>query len=235
MARFLPVFLSVFLLSADFLYAVNDLIDIPTTQVLNRYAMETNFRLYYNGGVISRISFGVFDRVNIGCSLDVDKLIGTQPPVIRPPSLNLKLRLYDGAQYMPALAIGYDGQGHSYANTGYTQREKGIYFVGDEEAFARNLEFIFGGNLNSPGNTNSDSAQFHCFVGATYTLQKNEQRLLCFMAECDNIFELNRLNCGVRIFPSPALNIDLSVTDMASSNAAVSAERLIKINYEGQF
>jgi hypothetical protein len=216
---------------------MSDLIDTPTAHVLNRYSMELNFRLYYNGGVVSRISFGVFDRMNIGCSLDIDSLIGITTPEIRQPSLNLKFRLFDGTKNLPAFAVGYDGQGYRYdtSTSKYLHKEKGVYLAGSIEALTKNLEFNFGSNVNSIRSDNGNNTELHWFIGTTYTLQKNEQRLLCFMAECDNIFRGNRLNSGVRFFTGLNLNIDLSIIDIVSSENTESAERLVKINYQGQF
>lgn len=216
-------------------FAAGALIDIPTAEVLNRYSMELDFRLYYNGGVVSRISFGVFERVNIGCSVDVDSLIGIVNPEFRQPALNLKVRLYDGSRKLPALSLGYDGQAYRYKNGEYQHKEKGAYLVSDIEALLKNMEFFFGINANSDNSGNTSRAELHGFTGATYTILKNEQRLVSLMAECDDVFKSNRLNAGIRLLPSNSLYIDLSVIDLITAEKTETAERLIKINYQGQF
>jgi len=233
MTRRLPVCAVILLLLySKPVYAAHDLIDIPTPGTINRYSMEFNFRLYYNGGVVSRLSFGVSNRLNIGCSLDIDSLIGITSPAIRQPALNLKFRLFDGAGNLPALAFGYDGQGYRYdaAAGAYLHKEKGIYLCGDMEVFTENLEFTFGASLAPDGQTD-----MQLFGGTMYTLLKNELRLLSFMAECDNIFYSNRYNAGIRIYPGPNINIDLGIIDLITTESVNNPERLVKINYRGQF
>ncbi len=215
-----------------------DIIDTPNTEVIDYYGMDVNFRLYSNGGIVSRLTFGVFERLNIGCSWDVDKLIGTQTPQARQPAINLKFRVYDGSKNLPAIAIGYDGQGYSYnesSNT-YLHKEKGIYFVSGMELLIKNLWFNLGTNINFSSKENNKAEMFG-FISVEYSILDKERKAISFLLEYDNLFKDtndNRFNAGLRIFPSKELNIDFAFSDIASPKK-YKTERFIKINYQTTF
>ena len=61
------------------------------------------------------LGFGVLQRLNLGASMQADRFIGTESSIkfVR-PEIQVKFRFYDGGQYIPALALGYDGQGYFY-------------------------------------------------------------------------------------------------------------------------
>jgi len=217
-----------------------ELIDTPTAEIIDYYSTQLNFRFYSNGGVVSRIGFGVFKRLNIGFSFDTDKVIGIQPPEIRMPALNVKFRLYDGSQQIPAIAVGYDGQGYNYDNSSstYYNKEKGIFCVFSMETMAKGLEFHMGFNTNFiKENNNKDIPKSHAFIGLNYTIEDNENKLLSILTEYDNLLETakeNRFNAGLRIYPAPNLNIDIGVKDISSPKNS-SSERILRINYQGKF
>lgn len=220
-------------------HASMDLIDTPTAETLDYYAMETKFRLYSAGGMVSRLNFGVLKMLNIGCSWDVDKLIGREDPEPRPPYLSLKVRVYDGSRTFPAFSIGYDGQGYDYNESSdtYLSKGKGIYFVGDMEVFLDNLQFHLGTNISFDEEKNKTKANLFGFVGVDYSFVDNEEKIVTLMTEYDNLFkhaDETRLNAGIRMFITPSLNIEFSFRDIASPRK-FDTERSISINYQTEF
>jgi hypothetical protein len=240
MRKYLLIYIAVIeIIFINSSFSMLDLIDIPTTEVNERYEMELNFRLYSNGGVVSRINFGVFQRLTIGCSLDIYSLIGTDTPIVRQPSLYLKLRIFDGTKKLPSIALGFDGQGYRYDDkTGsYQHKERGLFIVFNTEILTKHLELNSGVNANSSKEENKNVTNFYGFIGLSYPIQKNERKILCFMAELDNLFSdylKNRYNIGVKIFPTENFNIDLVLKDIFSPNN-LTIERLIKVAYQTQF
>jgi hypothetical protein len=217
-----------------------ELVDTPTAEVIDYYATQMNFRFYANGGILSRVGFGVFKGLNIGFSLDVDKLVGTSNPELRQPALNLKYRLFDGAQQIPAIAIGYDGQGYNYnsSTSSYLEKEKGLYLVFSMETVAKGLEFHIGTNVNFVKEDNKDKAKGYGFIGFDYTIETNEYKMCSFMFEYDNLFQSykeNRFNAAIRMFPAPNLSIDLAARNIVSPKPDVASERLLKVSYQGKF
>ncbi|PKM92630.1 MAG: hypothetical protein CVU80_02355, partial [Elusimicrobia bacterium HGW-Elusimicrobia-4] len=92
----------------------SSIIDIPTAEVVEYSNYDLSFRLHGAGGVLSKMTFGVFKPINIGISWDVDKLIGTGNQKIdtRPPAILFKARVFGGGLKLPAISFGYDGQGY---------------------------------------------------------------------------------------------------------------------------
>ena len=92
-----------------------ELIDIPTAGILDYYGFQVKTRAYSNGGVLTALNFGVLERLNLGAAMAVDKFIGSDSPIkMRRPEIQVKFRFFDGGYYIPAAALGYDGQGYYY-------------------------------------------------------------------------------------------------------------------------
>lgn len=230
MIRKIVVFVALFL-AVPIVWASGDLIeliDTPTAEQVDHYGYFASFRMYTDGGVLTKAVFGVLPRVNIGFGLDIEKLIGQSSVDINRPSINLKLRFFDGEDYLPALALGYDGQGYFFnENTNkYIQREKGLYLAASNEYFMPNLELHGGGNIYD-----FKKDVLHGFAGLSYTYED----VVSFLFELDNIRlkSENRMNAGIRYFLTPTLAIDMVGRDLGA--AGRKAERIIKVNYLGSF
>jgi len=234
---FIPVFL--FLLTLPITCnSATEIVETPNTEVIDYYSMDVNFRLYSNGGIVSKLMFGVFKRLNIGCSWDVENLIGTQTPEARQPALHLKFRVYDGSKNFPAFAIGYDGQGYTYneSSSTYLHKEKGIYFVGGMELLIKNLWFHLGTNVNFSSKENNKAEMFG-FTSIDYSILDKEKKVVSFLVEYDNLFKNSddaRLNAGLRVFPAQNLNIDFLFSDI-SSPKKYETERILRIDYQTTF
>jgi len=204
-----------------------DLIDVPTTNVVDYGAFRLNERFYSQGGVQSHLSFGVFRRLNIGATWDVEKLIGSDSAYANVPTLNAKFRVYDGDDVLPSFAIGYDGQGRFYNHdlSQYNEREHGLYGLLGREIFVPELEAYGGANI-----AKFKEGEAYGFIGASYTIEQK----LAIMVEYDNIRTApeSRFNAGIRIFPLPSLGLDFDVRNIASDPGR---ERIIRINYVGSF
>lgn len=204
-----------------------DLIDMPTSNVIDYGGYRLNFRLYSKGGFLSHISFGVFRRLNIGASWDNEEVIGSENPSTNVPTLSVKFRAYDGGQILPSFALGYDGQGRFFNRTTdeYQERERGLFAVFGRELFFPKLEVHAGANI----------AKFKegivlGFVGLSYTIEQK----IALITEYDNIRvgPDNRWNAGIRVFPIPALAIDFAFRRIASDKEK---ERIVRINFVGSF
>lgn len=203
------------------------LIDIPSAHITEYGGYTARFRFYSQGGILTRLSFGVLNRVNIGFSWDLEEVIGSRKIDVNEPALNLKIRFFDGTILLPALAFGYDGQGYFFdkETDEYTQREKGIFLVTTQELFLPKLEWTLGGNIFD---FSEDS--IYGFAGVTYTIHP-----LVIVVEYDNIHnkEFNRLNAGITLLLSPSISVDLAGRDIGARSR--DAERIVRINYRGLF
>ncbi|HRY29477.1 MAG TPA: hypothetical protein P5079_05490 [Elusimicrobiota bacterium] len=205
------------------------LVDTPTAEIVDHYGYNLGFRLYSGGGVLTKGTFGVFPRLNVGFGLDAEKFIGADTVDLNPPTLNAKFRLFDGKRYLPALALGYDGQGYFYDHSTdkYLQREKGLYLVGGEEVFTPGLTLTGGANIYD-----FSDDRIYAFAGVNYVYEN----FLGVVFELDNVHgkpRTNRMNAGVRCFVTPSVSVDVSGRDLWA--ASRKAERIVVVNYIGSF
>src|SRR5262249_31246308 len=126
-----------------------EVVDIPTAEILDPMTYSTAFRFYSEGGLTGRLLVGPLKRVNLGISFDALRMVGAVDPHMVRPSVFFKLRAYDGNDYLPALALGYDNQGMLWQEDTkeFMHREKGLYMVGSHEIFIPNFDLHAGINV----------------------------------------------------------------------------------------
>jgi hypothetical protein len=204
-------------------------IDVPTADVLDPATYSTNFRFYSNGGIVSRLIIGPFRRVNFGIMADAQQVIGGSSPHLIRPSLYFKLRVFDGNDVLPALALGYDNEGYIYKDSlrDFQQKAKGLYLVGSHEIFLPNLELHTGVN-----SSDFDPIQVYGFLGATYRVVDN----LTLMAEYDSLRSApnSRVNLGGRFWVTSYFNVDVASRNVGRGELR-GAERIIRLNYVSKF
>ena len=203
-------------------------IDSPTVGLLDYGGYDLSFRLFTDGGILTRLNFGVFSIVNLGFGWELTKVIGNQDITVGPPALSLKIKPYAGGMILPAIAFGYDGQGYFYDKTSskFLQKEKGIFLVFGRELFFPGFELNFGANMND-----FEANKVYGFTNMSINLEDK----FYFLAEYDNIHYLpaSRLNLGVRFFITSDLSIDLAGRDMGAGDRI--AERIVRIAYRSNF
>lgn len=214
-----------------------ELIDVPTAGILDYYGFLFKSRFYSDGGVLGAINFGVQERLNLGASMILDKLIGSDDPIsLRQPQIQVKYRFYDGGYYIPALAIGYDGQGYYYDRTAkkYMEKGRGLYLVGSKEVLLPGLSLHGGLNVSD-----FDREYLYGFLAASYTLEDQ----MAFMMEYDNLFHADnpsRLNIGIRLYITPYFQLDMAVRELGhsgyfSNGLKRRAERVVQMRYNTSF
>lgn len=214
-----------------------EMVDIPTAGILDYYGFLIKTRAYSGGGVIGGLNFGVMERLNLGASMSVDRFIGSDPGVkMRKPEIQVKYRFFDGGYYIPALALGYDGQGYYYnpAAKKYLEKGHGLYVVGSKEIGLPGL--ALHGGLNVP---DFDSNYLFSFLGLNYTL---EQRV-AFMLEYDNMFhedDPKRFNAGIRFYVTPYFQLDVAAREIGANDDFSNGwkrktERIVQMRYTTSF
>lgn len=90
-----------------------ELIDLPTANTLIKAEWRCDIKLYPGGGILTRLYIGIFDKLMIGGAFNIVNLIGTgEVEYVLPPKFLGKIRLTDDEGVMPAISIGYEGQGY---------------------------------------------------------------------------------------------------------------------------
>lgn len=204
-------------------------VDIPTAYILDPQTFSTAFRFYNRGGITSRLAVAPFKYINLGIYFDTQRVIGSDDPHMITPRLFFKLHMYDGSDYIPALALGYDNQGYLYqeGSKQFLHREKGLYLVGSHEIFLPNFELHAGLNKY-----NFDNNSIFGFFGATWKIAP----AFALLAEYDNIRNGidNRVNLGGRLWIAPFFNVDLAARNVGRGEGR-GGERIIRLNYVGNF
>ena len=212
------------------------LIDTPTAAVIDYGSYSTTSRFFSGGGLLQHVSFGVFQGLNIGASIDIDAIIGSAKTVhVQDPDLQLKYRFYDGERWLPSLAAGYDGQGFEYNQPSklYNNRHRGFFLVATEELGLPGLQIHPSFNVSD---TNT-----RAFFGAL-PLAYNIRDKVLVMLEWDNIniASNSRFNAGLRAYVTPAFHFDLAVRAIGqngyfSNGAPRGSERIVSLGYTGSF
>jgi hypothetical protein len=204
-------------------------VDIPTADILDPMTYSTNFRFYDQGGIASRLVIGPLKRVNLGVTFDAQRVTGAGDPHLVRPSIYFKLRVFDGTDVLPALALGYDNQAYLYQSTthDFLEKEKGLYLVGSHEMFIPDFDVHAGANINQFDNT-----KVYGFFGATYKIVST----FAVMAEYDNIRNGgdNRVNIGGRYWLTSYFNVDLAARNVGRGEAR-GGERIVRLNYTSHF
>ena len=207
---------------------VMELIDVPTAESLDRYGFDSSFRFYSGGGMLAKTHFGVFPRLNVGFALDADGFVGTDAVDLHKPTLNVRYRFFDGQRNLPALSLGYDGQGFFYnkSTDKYDQREKGLYLAGSGEIIVPDLSLHAG--LNMYDFTND---HVYGFMGLRYLYQDT----VGFTGEWDNIRtgRESRLNAGLSWWITPSFSVEFAGRDLGAPSRP--AERIVRLVYAGGF
>lgn len=212
------------------------LIDVPSAGILDVGGFATQTRFFSQGGVMEWLNFGVVHRVNLGASMNVDKLIGTSSPVqLTRPDLQLKYRFYDGEKIIPAFALGFDGQGYLYnrPDKRYNQRQRGLYVTGSQEVGLPGLMAHAGINISD-----FDTNAVFGFMAANLNVQDK----VTFMAEWDNInnYTDSRINLGFKVYVTPNAHIGFAARGVGqggeySNGVSRGPERVFQFKYTANF
>lgn len=213
-----------------------EIIDAPTTAVLDNYGFGSRSRFYSRGGILQYINFGVYPDVNIGASGSIDGIIGDEKHVrLRAPTAQVKWRFFDGDAELPSLAIGFDGQGYRY-NAGekrFNQRQRGFYVVATKEVGVPGFQVHPSFNV-------SDFDSNAIFGSIPLTLNIRDK--VALLAEWDNIanWSDSRLNAGLRFYVTPGFHVDFAARSLGaggfySDGAARGSERIVQLRYATSF
>ena len=232
----LVVLLSLIISQEEQPYPPLDLISIPTAGTLPRgfFSMETI--LMEDGGLLPKVQFGITDRFTFGVSFGVQGFIGTGDIEKNKsaPEVQLKYRIYEETEQMPAVAIGLNTQGKGKFYEGenlqrYEQKAFGVYALMSRNwNLMGNLGFHIGLNKNLFENNDKDE-DMNLFFGFDKEINESFSFLLEYNFSRDDDGEsdsgdviLRRgkgyLNSGIRWSATDNLMLEINVNDMLKNN-----------------
>ncbi len=209
-------------------------IDAPTAHALEAGDFETRSRFFSGGGILEYAYFGVFDRLDVGASLNTDGIIGSGPAHIQAPEAELKWEFFRGRHYWPAMSIGYDGQGYDYnqKTRSYNEARRGAYFVFTQKLGIPELAV-------HPSINVSDFNQSGLSGAIPLTLRLG--RVATLLAEWDQLGPVDdsRFNAGIRFHITHGFALDFDARSIGqggtfSDGTARGAERVVQLFYRGE-
>jgi len=212
---------------------------IPKAGGLNYGEYNVNFRIYQNGGMLTRMVFGVLQGIDIGFSWDIYSLIGTETAHARDPNLYLKFDIFRGNQLLPAISAGYDNQGYGLWND--KQEKYEIPALGFFATFSKELfipKFYVTAGLNYNKNAFEKNKDFPeslaCFAG--FNIKPSR---LGIFAEALNIgkgWDYSQINAGIVFEFTEGLNFMLAFENVSEADKIrKDVERTFEILYKGAF
>ena len=179
-------------------YPPLNLVSIPTAGTLPRGSFTLESLIINNGGIVPRLYVGFTDNFNFGVSFGVQHLIGDAKPYFNKttPEVQIKYRVFDESERMPAIVYGLDTQGkgkfHSIDTiksindttvtlNRYDQKAWGMYMVLSKNwNFLGNLGLHIGVNKSLSENDDGDT-DLNLFFG----IDKELNRSFSLMVEYD--------------------------------------------------
>jgi hypothetical protein len=217
------------------------LVDFPTAGMIPRGSIAMDVDFYRDGGVDLACAVGIFDRLSAGVSFGGTGLIGAGSPVMNAtPGFNIKLRLLEESVYVPALALGFDSQGHDGYNRGlsrYAIKSPGLYAV-----FSKNYAvlgfFSLHGGTNYSLERSDGNRNINLFGGVEKTLGPFlslmiEYNLAANDAGTGALGEgKGYLNMALRCSLGGGLTLGMNLKDLTDNGGNVTvANRTVHIEY----
>jgi hypothetical protein len=162
-------------------YELLKLVDTPTAGILQQGEVQVSAKAYRSNGILAGSSVGILPRFMFGISYGGENLVGSDKPFWHERvEVNAKYRIIDEGTSMPAIAVGFDTQGHGEYHKSLKRfdiKSKGFYAVASKN-------FLLYGNLGLHGGANyslevkdkQDNINF--FIGADKTIGENLHLLL---------------------------------------------------------
>jgi len=235
----------------------SSLIDMPAAGVLKKGNVGTSFYLMPEGVVIGKIEVGVFNGFSFGITYGAANFIGVgSPDWYKLPGVNVKIKLLNETETLPAFTLGFDsqGKGRYYEKLSeYSPLKEGIkefdvnrfkikspgFFI----ASAKNFQFIgfltLHGCISYSLEKGDDDKDLNLLVGAEKTLGSE----LSLIAEFD--FSMNDngkysfgdgegyFNAGIRWSPGDGFTIGFDLRDLFSNKKLNpgAADRALKVEF----
>jgi len=224
---------------------MRELVDLPIAGVLPKESFAVDVRLYDNGGVLTGLSIGLFNRFMASISYGGENILGEGTINWNPYiGIDVRLRLIEENFVLPALVVGFNSQGYGDFRSSldrYTIKSRGIYAVASRNyRLIGNFGIHFGANKSLEDDDGDDDVTFFCGADKQIFLG------LSVLAEYDfatNDNESNALgrgrgyfNAGVRWSVFSHFYIEVDFKNLSSNKFNLDeAGREIKIGFFQHF
>ena len=247
-------------------YPPLNLVSIPTAGTLPRGSFTLESVLITNGGVVPRLSVGFTDNFSFGVSFGLQNLIGGNKPSVNKttPEVQIKYRVFDESQKMPALVYGLDTQGRGlyHAADSITSIKDSIITLNRYDQKAWGMYMVMSKNWNLLGNLGlhagiskslSENSDGDKDINVFFGIDKELNRSFSLLVEYDTALNDNLkdgdyalnditfgkgkgyLNAGIRWAMSPNLMLEINFNDINQNTNSEYTNREIKVMYSESF
>jgi hypothetical protein len=219
------------------------LVDMPTAGMLASGTFGLDIDFFQRGGLLVTLTAGIFDRLSVGVSYGGSGLIGSEVAVMNPgPGANIKLRLIEENEALPAIVLGFDSQGREgYMKEldRYRIKSPGLYAVASKN-------YNLAGYLSIHGGTNysleraDDDEDLNVFVGVEKTIGPIISAIVEYNSALNDSKSVGEgdgyLNFGLRFSLGGGLTMGIDVKDVLENAGEVHfGNRAVKLEYVGMF
>jgi hypothetical protein len=200
------------------------IIDTPTAGMLGRGSFDLDFRTFSGGGLQTTLGIGLMNRFMVGISYGASSVLSDTVPDWNPRlEFQLRFRLLEEGEGLPAIAVGYSSQGYGpYDNDKkrYQVKSPGFYmsFTKNFNLYSYPAGFHWGINYSLENKIDNDPS---AFVGFNTELGKD----MLYLAEYDFAFNDNKpngiygrgrgfLNMGLVWYLTDELSLELDLKNL---------------------
>jgi len=222
-------------LSADLYY-----LDQPVPVSLKHGEFMVAGRLQSGGGIMTRASVGLFDRLTLGLSYGIDGFFGhgtpSLPPVEAVGFQGRGLVLEEGS-WNPAMLVGFESQGYDGYDTAgkrFITLPPGGYLVLGKTIWSSRTEISIGANYWPPaypsGFDGHLAVREFCFPDWDFILEYD----LATNDRPDHYFP-GLLNLAVARTINGNVNLKLALRDILSCHSNYGLNRVFDISFQQRF
>ena len=223
-------------------FEYRSLIDMQTAGILEKGYVGVGIDVMPEGVVITQVEVGVFNNFSFGISYGGSNIIGSGEVDFYPlPGVYVKGRLFDEAEIMPAIAIGFDSQGKGvyYDDLNRYQIKSPGFFLSTSKNFELLGYFSIHAMINYTLERDDNDKDANLVIGAEKTVGGS----VSLYAEYDFALNDNNplslgdgkgyLNIGARWSIAEGFTVGLDLRDLLSNEKVntYSADRALFIEY----
>lgn len=226
MRKLSVLFILLIISMSIFAFELNTLIDTPTAGILQQGEAEMSAKIYKDNGLLIGTKVGLFPRFMFGVNYGAEQIVGDADPQWHERvEFNAKIRILDENNQLPAIAIGYDSQGHGkYDKTQkrYDIKSKGVFLTVSKNFFLLGNLGVHGG-INYSLETEDKDDEPNLFIGFDKTIGD----MVVLLAEYDTGWNDNEtnlvkgrgfFNAAVDLHFTEALILKVSFYDLILNN-----------------
>ncbi len=219
------------------------IVDMPTAGMLAKGNYSVNANIYTPGGIMLDFNAGLFKNFSMGVGFSGVGIIGRDDISFQKmPGFNLKFRVIDEQKNIPAIAIGFNSQGHGAWIKNLDRFETmspGFYLAASKNFVWSIGEIAAHFGLNYSIEPNSDNKAVNFYLGAEQSIGSNFAINIEYNFNQDEknykvLSSLGMLNTSFRYSISKGVTLELELRDLLQNriNSGKSKQLERRLNLE---